>query len=64
MDSIIECVLSGVRGLLLLCPFILMNAWLSKANHAFMSIVEVFSSFVMLSLPCVFVRDGLPSVEM
>jgi hypothetical protein len=29
-----------------------------------MSIVQVFSSFVMLSLACVFVRDGLLSVEM
>jgi hypothetical protein len=29
-----------------------------------MSVVQVFPSFVMLSLPCVFWRDGLPSVEM
>jgi hypothetical protein len=29
-----------------------------------MSVVQVFSSFVMLSLACTFVRDGLPSVEM
>jgi hypothetical protein len=29
-----------------------------------MSVVQVFPSFVMLSLACVFVRDGLPSVEM
>jgi hypothetical protein len=29
-----------------------------------MCVVQVFQSFVMLSLACVFVRDGLPSVEM
>jgi hypothetical protein len=29
-----------------------------------MSVVQVFPSFVMLSWACVFVRDGLPSVEM
>jgi hypothetical protein len=29
-----------------------------------MSVIQVFPSFVMLSLACVFVRGGLPSVEM
>jgi hypothetical protein len=29
-----------------------------------MSVVQVFPSFVMLSLACVFVSDGLPSIEM
>jgi hypothetical protein len=29
-----------------------------------LSVVQVFPSFVMLSLACVFVRDGLPSFEM
>jgi hypothetical protein len=29
-----------------------------------MSVIQVFPSFVMLSLACVFVRVGLPSVEM
>jgi hypothetical protein len=29
-----------------------------------MSIVQVFPSFVILNLACVFVRDGLPSIEM
>jgi hypothetical protein len=29
-----------------------------------MSVVQVFPSFVMLSLACIFVRDGLPSIEM
>jgi hypothetical protein len=33
-------------------------------SYAIMSIVQVFPSFVMLSLSCVFVSDGLPSVEM
>jgi hypothetical protein len=33
-------------------------------SHAVMSIVQVFPSFVMLSLACVFVKDGLASVEM
>jgi hypothetical protein len=33
-------------------------------SYAVMSVVQVFSSFVMLSLACVFVRDDLPSLEM
>jgi hypothetical protein len=33
-------------------------------SHAAMSVVRVFPSFVMLSLTCVFVSDGLSSVEM
>jgi hypothetical protein len=33
-------------------------------SHTVMSIVQVFPSFVMLSLACVFVRGDLPSVEM
>jgi hypothetical protein len=33
-------------------------------SHAVMSVVQVFPSFMMLSLACVFVRDGLPSIEM
>jgi uncharacterized membrane protein len=33
-------------------------------SHAVMSVVQIFLSFVILSLACVFVRDGLPSVEM
>jgi hypothetical protein len=33
-------------------------------SHAVMSVIQVFLSFVMLSLACVFVRGGLPSVEM
>jgi hypothetical protein len=33
-------------------------------SHAVMSAIQVFPSFVMLSLTYVFVRGGLPSVEM
>jgi hypothetical protein len=29
-----------------------------------MSVIQAFPSFVMLSLACVFVRDGLPSIVM
>jgi hypothetical protein len=40
------------------------HTWLVMLSHAVMSVVQVFSSFVMLGLACVFVRDGLPSIEM
>jgi hypothetical protein len=33
-------------------------------SHAVMSVIQVFPSFVLLSLACDFVRDGLPSIEM
>jgi hypothetical protein len=33
-------------------------------SHAVMSVVQVFSSFVMLSLSCILVRDDLSSIEM
>jgi hypothetical protein len=33
-------------------------------SQVVMSVVKVFPSFVMFSLACVFVSDGLPSVEM
>jgi hypothetical protein len=33
-------------------------------SHAVMRVVQVFPSFVMLTLACVLVREGLPSVEM
>jgi hypothetical protein len=32
--------------------------------HVVMSAVQLFPAFVMLSLACVFVSDGLPSIEM
>jgi hypothetical protein len=37
--------------------------WLVMLSHAVMSVIQVFPSFVMLSLACVFVSDGLPSVR-
>jgi uncharacterized membrane protein len=40
------------------------HTWLVMLSHAVMSVVQVFSSFVMLSLACVYVRADLPSVEM
>jgi uncharacterized membrane protein len=40
------------------------NNLLVLLSHAVMSVVQVFPSFVMLSLACVLVRDGLPSAEM
>jgi hypothetical protein len=38
--------------------------WLAMLSNAVMSVVQVFPSFVMLSLVCIFVSDGLPSIEM
>jgi uncharacterized membrane protein len=40
------------------------HTWLVMLSNVVMSVVQVFPSFVILSLPFVFVRDGLPSVEM
>jgi uncharacterized membrane protein len=40
------------------------HTWLVMLSHTVMSVVQVFPSFVILSLPCVFVRDCLPSIEM
>jgi hypothetical protein len=40
------------------------HTWLVILSHAVMSVIQVFPSFVILSLACVFVRDDLPSVEM
>jgi hypothetical protein len=40
------------------------RTWLVMLSHVFMSVIQVFPSFVMMGLACVFVRDGLPSVEM
>jgi hypothetical protein len=40
------------------------HTWLALLSHVVMSVVQVFPSFVMLSLACVFVIDGLPSIEM
>jgi hypothetical protein len=40
------------------------HTWLVLFSKAVMSVVHVFPSFVILSLACAFVRDGLSSVEM
>jgi hypothetical protein len=42
---------------------ILVHTWLVMLSHAVTSVVHVFPSFEMLSLACVLVRDGLPSIE-
>jgi hypothetical protein len=58
---------TGMHALILYLSIILriwVQTWLVMLSHAVMSVVQVFPSFVMLSLACVFVRDGLPSVEM
>jgi uncharacterized membrane protein len=44
--------------------WIWVHTWLVMLSDAVMSVVQVFPSFVMLILACVFVRDGLPSIEM
>jgi hypothetical protein len=43
-----------------------LGLWLvDLLSHAVMSVVQVFSSYMMLSLACVFMRVfGLPSVKM
>jgi hypothetical protein len=43
-----------------------LGLWLvGLLSHAVMSVIQVFPSYMMLSLACVFVRAfGLPSVEM
>jgi uncharacterized membrane protein len=57
----------GLHALILCLSLILriwVHTWLALLSHAVMSVVQVFPSFVMLSFACVFVRDGLPSIEM
>jgi uncharacterized membrane protein len=57
----------GLHALILYLSLILriwVHTWLVMLSHALMSVIQVFLSFVMLSLACVFVRDGLPSIEM
>jgi hypothetical protein len=58
---------TGLHALILYLSLILriwVHAWLVMLSHTVMSVVQVYPSFVMLSLACVFVRDGLPSIEM
>jgi hypothetical protein len=40
------------------------HTWLVMLSHAVISVIQVFPSFMILCLACVFVRDGLPSIEM
>jgi hypothetical protein len=57
----------GLHALLLYLSLLLriwVHTWLVMLRHAVMSVVQLFPSFVMLSLACVFVRGGLPSIEM
>jgi hypothetical protein len=57
----------GMHALILYLSLLLriwVRTWLVMLSHAVMSVVQVFPSFVMLSFACVFVRGGLPSVEM
>jgi hypothetical protein len=57
----------GLHALILylsLLHRIWVHTWLVTVSHAVMSVIQVFPSFVILSLACVFVRGGLPSVEM
>jgi hypothetical protein len=57
----------GMHALILYLSIILriwVHTWLFFLRHAVMSVVQVFPSFVMLSLSCIFMRDGLPSVKM
>jgi hypothetical protein len=56
----------GMHALILYLSLLLriwVHTWLVMLSHAVMSIVQVFPSFVMLSLACVFVRGGLSSAE-
>jgi hypothetical protein len=56
----------GMHALILYISLLLriwVHTWLVMLSHVVMSIVQVFPSFVMLSLACVFVRGGLPSAE-
>jgi hypothetical protein len=58
---------TGTHTLILYLSLILriwVHTWLVMLSHAVMSVIQVFPSFVILSLACVFVRDGLPSIEM
>jgi hypothetical protein len=57
----------GMHDLILYLSLIFRSwvyTWLVTLSHAVMSVVQVFPSFVMLSLACVFVSDGLPSIKM
>jgi hypothetical protein len=57
----------GLHALILYLNLIFriwVHTLLVMLSHAVMSVVQVFPSFVMFSLACVFVRDCLSSAEM
>jgi hypothetical protein len=57
----------GLHALILYLCLILriwVYSWLVMLSHVVMSVVQVYPFFVMLSLACVCVSDGRPSVEM
>jgi hypothetical protein len=62
--SSIHIVLHALIMYLSLILRIWVYTWLAMLSHAVMSVVQVFPSFVMLSLTYIFVSDGLPFVEM
>jgi uncharacterized membrane protein len=56
----------GLHALILYLSLIFkiwVHTWLAMLCHAVMSVVRVLPSFVMLNFACVFVREGLSSVE-
>jgi hypothetical protein len=57
----------GLHAIILYLSLILriwIQTWLVMLSHEVMRVVQVFPSFVMLSLACAFERDGLPSIKM
>jgi uncharacterized membrane protein len=63
----ISSVHNGLHALILDLSLILriwVHTWLVMLSRAVMSVIQVFPTFVMLSMACVFMRDGLPSDEM
>jgi hypothetical protein len=56
----------GLDALILYLSLILriwIHTWLVMLSHAVLRVIQVFPSIVMLSLACVFVRGGVPYVE-
>jgi hypothetical protein len=57
----------GIHVLILYLGLILriwVYTWLVMLSQAVMSVIQVFPSFVILSLACVFVSNGRPSIKM
>jgi hypothetical protein len=71
IDPMCSLSLSSIHiGLRALIPYLSLkhrnwvHTWLVMLSHVVMSVIQVSPSRVMLSLACVFVRHGLPSVKM